>query len=115
MSVQAGAGLILRPAGASAGSARANAALKEPFRSEPQTVRMFRASAMLSPRKLGCGELGSQLFGYQCVVQVGRSRPTGGTEWISLALLYCCSIFAFSRTAFHLMISSAICALSSSG
>src|SRR5215470_10870201 len=54
MSAQAGAGLMLRPAGASAGSARASAALKDPFRSEPQMVRMFRASAMLSPSQRGC-------------------------------------------------------------
>src|SRR5437867_10804543 len=54
MSAQAGAGLMLRPAGASAGSARWSAALKEFFRSEPQIVTMFRTSAMSSPRELRC-------------------------------------------------------------
>ena len=44
MSDQAGAGVILRPAGASDGSARWSAALKEPFRSEPQMERMFKVS-----------------------------------------------------------------------
>src|SRR5262245_48923846 len=83
MSDQAGAGLMLSPAGASAGSARVNAALKEPFRSEPQMVRMFRASAMWSPVSLNVSELGylSEL-GYQRVWCKVAGPPRGRLEVI---------------------------------
>src|SRR5262249_16433683 len=96
MSDQAGAGLMLRPAGASAGSARANAALNEPFRSEPQMVRMFRASAMVSPVSLDVSELGCQFLGCQwvwCKVAgraCGRSGVILDRPRVALLLLDIC-------------------------
>src|SRR5215475_5828772 len=83
MSDQAGAGLVLRPAGASAGSARASAALKEPFRNEPQMIRMFRVSAMSSSCKRGgqcmqCKLAGAVLRPYfgQPAMRIDRPRFT---------------------------------------
>src|SRR5438445_1068844 len=81
MSAQAGAGLMLRPAGASAGSARASAALKEFFRSEPQIVRMFRVSAMSS----SC-ERGYQCKGYK-LAGATFGRPATGVDRPRVALL----------------------------